>query len=532
MNFSEKLQQLFVTIQNSLGDSGVYILALVLLVVTLVIFVALAYSSDELKTSKSISMLNSYLIQKQYIDSDNLVEFNRLMKKIPRPMREQWQRYMINRNDAPSKFINNKNCVEDVVKNGLFHNLVNSYYKLVTFFFATIILLISLAKASIGSNTLGESLWIALGPCGMYLALCILGNFFLKIFYNIMVNDMFYNITYLEGALDRAVAKMPEIVDYEILFTKKEIRANIPALQEYYIQKAQYEEEELKQAKNREVEHEEYNFEALGIDGSIVMERAMKESEYYLGNRRRLMQEIDQISSEKSSVEKEFNDKYRSAQRKITEIKENLNRLKERLANTTQKIVSNDIRKQQADEIKKQQVIEKEIEEEEVKYNREMERIDKEIAARKEEIENGRLYVEKSLIQEFNEYSLKTRNTLKENVIQTVETEMNEMVKEIENLKLEIMSRDAVINENINITNDKLAIIEELTNQLNQKDAEIQKIYENANVIEKEVYRYFDANGNEFFPNGDNPYYLDENGQPHYYNNENKDASNEAKKGK
>ena len=57
----------------------------------------------------------------------------------------------------------------------------------------------------------------------------------------------------------------------------------------------------------------------------------MKESEFYMGNRRRLMLEIDQISGEKASVEKEFNDKYRSAQRKITEIKENLNRLKEDL---------------------------------------------------------------------------------------------------------------------------------------------------------------------------------------------------------
>ena len=407
---SEKLQQFFVTIGKNIGDSGIYVLAIVLLVVTLAAVIGLAYYSDEFKTSKSISSLNDYLMKNQYIDSENLVEFNRLMKKIPKPMREQWQRYMISREDAPSKFINDKNCVEDVVKNGLFSNLVNSYYKLATYLVSALLLLISVANASQDNTTFGNALWIAVGPCGLFLVLATLAHILLKLFYNGMVNDMRYNIGYLETALDKAVVKMPEVVDYEIMFTKKEIRANIPALQEYYNQKAQYEQEELKQAKNREVEHEEYNFEALGIDGSIVMERAMKESEFYMGNRRRLMLEIDQISGEKASVEKEFNDKYRSAQRKITEIKENLNRLKERLANTTQKIVSNDIKKQQADEIKKQQVIEKEIEEDEVKYNRDMERIEKEIAQRKEEIENGRIYVEKSLIQEFNEYNDTLRN--------------------------------------------------------------------------------------------------------------------------
>ena len=391
---SEKLQQLFKTI--SPNGSGIYVLAIVFWVLIVAGVIALTYYSDEFKTSKSIITINNYLLKNQYVDSDNLVEFNRLMKRIPKPMREQWQRYMINRSDAPSKFINSKNCVEDVLKNGLLSNLVNSYFKLATVFFTALLLLMSVS--SLGDvNTLGQALWNSVGPCGFFFSLAIITNIVLKIYYNTMVNEMNYNIHYLEVALDKAVVKMPEVIDYEIMFTKKEIRANIPALQEYYNQKAQYEQEELKQAKNREVEHEDYNFEALGIDGSIVMERAMKESEFYLGNRRRLMQEIDQISSEKSSVEKEFNDKYRSAQRKITEIKENLNRLKERLANTTQKIVSNDIRKQQADEIKKQQVIEKEIEEEEAKYNREMERIDKEIAVRKTEIESGKAYVEKSL---------------------------------------------------------------------------------------------------------------------------------------
>ena len=501
---AQALQQLFVSISKNFGNSGAYIFSIVIIVLTLVATVALIYYSDEFRTSKSINTLNKYLLQNQYIDNDNLVEFNRLMKKIPRPMREQWQRYMVNRSEAPSKYINSKNCVEDVMKNGLFSNIVNSYFMLVTGFFGIILFFISLAKVSQLNNTFGQELWDTFALCGFYLIISVIANIGLKIFYNTMLNDMRYNITYLETALDKAVVKMPEIIDYEILFTKKEIRANIPALQEYYNQKAQYEQEELKQAKNREVEHEEYNFEALGIDGSLVMERAMKESEFYLGNRRRLMQEIDQISGEKASVEKEFNDKYRSAQRKITEIKENLNRLKERLANTTQKIVSNDIKKQQADEIKKQQVIEKEIEEEEVKYKREMERIDKEIAVRKEEIENGKSYVEKSLIQEFNEYSAKTRELLKADVISSVEKEMNEMVKEIESLRNEISSRDSVIYEGSQINNDKASIIEDLQNQLQAKDNELKKIKANGNVIEKEVYRYFDANGNEFFPEGNN----------------------------
>ena len=490
---------LFSTIGGKLSENGIYVLSIILLILGIAGTIALIYYSDEFKTNQAINSLNTYLAQKQYVEEENLVEFNKMMKRVPKPMREQWQKYMINRSDAPSKYINNKNCVEDILKNGLFTNIVNSYFACVSYFLAAIILLISIAVGT--KNTeVGTGIWSAIGPCAFFLTLSLLANFILKLVYNSIINDMRYNISYLESALDRAVVKMPEVVDYEILFTKKEIRANIPALQEYYIQKAQYEEQELQQAKNREVEHEEYNFEELGIDGSIVMERAMKESEFYMGNRRRLMQEIDQISGEKSSVEKEFNDKYRSAQRKITEIKENLNRLKERLENTTQKIVINDIKKQQADEIKKQQVVEKEIEEEEQKYNRDMERIEKEISSRKEEIENGKSYVEKTLVQEFNNYAQKVRKALKENVIGNVETDMNEMVSDIEDLKKQLASKDSVINEDAKIINEKSCVIEDLTNKLKMKDAELKKIYAGGNVIEKEiikeVVKYVDANGN------------------------------------
>ena len=118
-----------------------------------------------------------------------------------------------------------------------------------------------------------------------------------------------------------------------------------------------------------------------------------------------------------------------------------------------------------------------------------MERIEKEIAQRKEEIENGRLYVEKSLIQEFNEYNEKTRKALKEHVIETVEQEMNEMVQEIENLKQEIATKDLIISESSNINGDKISVIEQLQKQLQEKDNELKKIIANSNVIEKEIYK-------------------------------------------
>ena len=62
---------------------------------------------------------------------------------------------------------------------------------------------------------------------------------------------------------------------------------------------------------------------------------------------------IEKLEKIAKKVE-DLSDKYRVMSDE--DLKNTTNLLKERLANTTQKIVSNDIRKQQADEIKKQQV--------------------------------------------------------------------------------------------------------------------------------------------------------------------------------
>lgn len=554
---------------QNLGLTWISVFALSLLLVTLIASFVGTFFTRELKTIRAVEKLNSYLEQNPFINDENLVEFNRLMKKIPAALRTQWQRFMVNRDKKPSEFFNEDKCIDKPLK--------ASGFKTHLIVVRTIIICIAIVAfvfcvGAIANQSSGLAV-VIIQSLLLPLIIVLLGELylmFLKARRNRAISDLYSVYPNLQHALDRAVTTLPDYVDYEILFTRKEIVKGIPVLQEYLQQRALYEQEQIKKAKESQVEHEDYDFSSLGVNGALVMEKAMRESEYYLGNRKRILAEISEIEGSKDLLEKSYDEKNKTNQRKLRDIRESLDRLKEKLDSTTNIIVGNDLRKQRENEIQKQRQLEREIEEDNNQYDADKKKLDDQIGGKKTEIDEYRKTAEVALNAEFKAYADKIYAEIKAIVDEQNKEVIDGLKADNVSLQTEIEDRDKALAEKSVMYDEKLKALEECTNtiaeqeqviaelqtfkdtfdseithrndQIKEKDKEIfdaNKSLESRKIeLEKrnkeiadlkatikeikhkkqiEVYRYFDSYGNEFYLDEDgNSYYVDEQGKRLY----------------
>ncbi|MGN1208439.1 MAG: hypothetical protein ACI4TI_03120 [Christensenellales bacterium] len=556
---------IFSGIGQTLRDNAVVaILTFAILVALIVYRVIRNKFSTEVKVYKAVSKINDYLSKNPFITDDNLVEFNRLMMKAPKSLRFQWQRYIINRDKKPSDFLSEENCITKPVRTNSYKQGLKNFKTslLLLCSFSAIFVLASLFTGNIDSVRIATMILSLVTPLLAFFVgygYIQLGN----IMYNAIMSDLFYSFANFQKAIDRAVINLPEAIDYEIIFTPKEIQNNIPALQEFLEQRALYDEEQLRKAQESEVEHETYNFDELGVDGSLVMQRALKESETYLGNRRRLLAEIETIQSEKSSVTKDFDEENKNYQRNLRDIREEISSLKSKIETVTNEITRSSLRRQQAAEVEKEQNIEKEIEKATNKFNARIDKLNAEIDKKRKEIDESKIVAEKSLTDEFKHFSDKTYKDLKAVTQKEVEQKIEELTDNNNDLAHQLEEKDKLMAEKLALYEDKAQgydnlvgeveenhfAIDELKNQISNLNQELedrnQEIFEVRQELESrkreilkkddmienfkkkkavEIYRYFDANGREFyFDDNENAYYLDEDGNAVYYN----DVTNE-----
>lgn len=376
-----------------------------LMVLSIIVMFALIIGSYESRILKSINKINSYFLSKPFITEENLVEFNLKMKKVPKVLRNNWQIYMLNREDSPSTYINVNSCIDKPLRTSSIEKNIGNFTIFTVFLtFLSFIVGLQYAKKLAPTNFAEMVFYASLVP----LAIVFLYTVFVLIFkaYKNDKYSLLYDVFPLyERNLTKAVSTLPAYVDYEILFTRQEIREGIPILQQYLEKRALIEQQELEKARANSMAVEEYDFAELGIDGSLVLERAMKECETFIRTRSRLQEECGQIEAEKENYKKNFELTTKDYQRKLQASRENLESLKSQQESSTNRIESNYIRKQQGDEIKKQQQLEKDNEEATVKFNEEQISLQQEIDKRKQEIEEKKAFVQQAMMLEFKHYA-------------------------------------------------------------------------------------------------------------------------------
>lgn len=433
-------------------------------VLLIVVFSVIIHNVYELKLIRAIDKINGYLYNNQYIDETNLIEFNNRMKKVPKTLRYHWQQYMLYREHSPSYYMSIENCIDRPIKSSAFGTNIK-VVKILGYILSMISLILSCGALALSGST-GAGFYVA--ALTTPVLILVINSVFvlaLQIKKSTNLSDLYQTFHIFDRFIDKAVATLPEYVDYEVLFTRAEIKKGIPVLNEYIEKRQLQEQEEMKRARLNAVEHEQYNFEAAGDKGTLVLERAMKETETFINLKHRLMTEIEQLEGEMESIKRTYDNKTKDYQKNTQTARENIDRLREQMEATTNRIESNYIRKQQTDEVKKLEQLDRDQDDATLRYNQEINSLTEEVNKRKEELEEGRKYVESAMLAEYKTFANKVFKDVRADVDKRVKDERDELVN----------SREMVISELENSLSEVEKLEKEnseLKNKLGIKDAE------------------------------------------------------------
>ncbi|MBQ7328257.1 MAG: hypothetical protein IJX00_04820 [Clostridia bacterium] len=390
---------------NKLGLDLLTIIALgveVLLVLFFLIKSALSYESA---LNRALDKVNYWLFEKKVVTEENVRELNDLFKKKgPKRLCYYWQQYILFREHDPSEYLSTDNLIEKPLKTSSAQSNIKNLGLFTTIwaFIASMFILIAEAiEANVLTGTaLVTSMLVAL-------IICVIGFGFvayMRARKNAVLNSLYQSVSLFGRFMDNACVDLPSYIDYQILFTPQEIEKGQPVLREFLDYKARKEKEEFNRSKEEIVEHVSYDFSETGVDGSIVLERAMRESELFLKKKERLLVKVSQLESELESRRKNFDNVQKESQTKIQASKENILRLRQMQEETTNRIESNYYRKQQTQEIAKQEQLEQEFEQQRAKYLLEKNEGEEEIKKLNDELEGYRKNVENAMLNEYQTF--------------------------------------------------------------------------------------------------------------------------------
>lgn len=451
-----EIQRFLNLIFDSLDWDIVLFVGLGFQILLTIFFIVKSHFAYEMRVVKKLVKLNGWLSKNHYIDSNNLLEFNDLMKKTPKLLRYHWHQYMLYREKDPSFYMSPYNCIEKPLKTSSFKSNIKNYI-LMSYGFALFMFVLGVIGLGI---TDFEFIYLAkamLIPV-FIIILNIIFVMILRARENHNLSALYQYFHYFNRFMDRAVTTMPPYVDFEVLFTASEIRKGIPVLNEYLEKRARQEQEELEKARLYAVEHEVFDFSEAGLNGSLVLDRAMKEAETYLNIRQRLLSEVEQFDGEIDSLKRNYENTQRDYEKKMQASKENVARLRQQQEESTNRIESNYIKKQQSDEIKKQEQLEKDHDSATVRFNQEMEVLLAEINTRKKDLEERRQYVEDAMKAEYQTFSLKMFKSISASLDDKIQQEKDELVGmkdeiviQLEDAIMQISEKNAEIDELKNI---------------------------------------------------------------------------------
>jgi len=491
MNFySEKIQDFFGSIAKYLDDaigtsfSWLFIIFMGLFALTTIVIIISSSSSYEYQLTRAIDKINKFLSKNPRINDDNLITFNNKMKEksIPKALRRQWQQFMLYREHEASYYMSFKHCVENPLKNSSFNQRL-TIYKVVSMILIVLSILIGVFCSSYNTLTslpmfFQDILIIPIFILVIYWIVSII----LNLIHNATTGDLYQNYQYFEINMDKATTTLPEYVDYEVLFTQDEIRRGIPVLFEYIQKRAIEEQKELEKARIKNVEHEKFNFDEVGLDASLVLERSMQEAENYIATRKKFMQDIEQVNNEIAALENQYKENVKENQKLMQTSKESIDGLKKQLEQATSSIEINYIKKQMKDEINRQQVAERDFDAMTDKFNKETKDLHQEADNLQGEIDKAKKELEESMMSEFSTYSGKVYEKLEKVAKDSGQEIIDGYIKQINELEEKLALKDEELDNVYSQYQSQLSKLEErnkdFDNILREKDDMISQVQE------------------------------------------------------
>ncbi len=413
----------------------------------------------ESKTLRGLNKINKYLLQNPAINESNLVAFHNLIKKMPSKIRDRWQLYVLERDGLPSRYLTTEYCIRRPLANSVLVSVKKQVmYSAIVVAVITFLLgmgyALANAQATVTIANMSDLFIYAFTTPAIVIMLAVLFVMAIQLRINIVNNKIYAVFNTFVRNVNRAVATMPDSIDYEVLFTKKEIDEGIPILREYLEKKALEEQQLLEQSKYNAISHSPYNFEDLGVDGEQLITRAVSESENFLMKKIGIENEIQEYEKKQSQSEANMDEIEKEANRKLQTIKENLERLDKAIAETTNRVEINYNRRQIKDEMEKRALIEKDLKSLLSKEQVVINECKAEIQKRKDLIDKDKNEVEKALKSEYNTFAVKVYDTLNDKVseenadaIKEYQTQIVDLKSKLQNVSRELENKDAIIAE-------------------------------------------------------------------------------------
>lgn len=403
-NIVDTIINFLVSFSNRIGLDIIFAVALGVEVLFVLFFLIKSAFSYESTLNRALDKLNYWVFERKVITEENIREFNALVKaKAPKRLCYFWQQYILFREGTPSAYLSTENLVDKPLKTSSYNSNIKNL-TIFTMLWSVVVSMFIIIVTNSEVALLGRSLAMAI-LVPLFVALIgIVFIVYLRARKNSIMNSLYQNVSTFGRFMDNACVNLPSYIDYQILFTPAEIEKGQPVLREFLDYKARKEKEEFQRAKEEQVDYEKYNFSTAGVDGSIVLDRAMKESEVFLKKKEKILVKVSQLEAELDSRRKNFDGVQKDYQTKIQASKENVSRLRQMQEETTNRIESNYYRKQQTQEIGKQEQYEQEFEQHKAKYLLEKSECEEEIAKLNNELTQNRENVEKTMMSEYNSF--------------------------------------------------------------------------------------------------------------------------------
>lgn len=474
---------------NKIGLDMAFLIGLAVEALFVIIFLIRLAFSYEVRLIRGCNAIIDWLFRrKEGVTEENVREFNQVVKaKSPKLLFNFWTRYALFREGPPSKYLSSENLIERPLKTSSYSASIRtlSLFTVIWALCATLFVLVIKAMSESGVIT-GEAVVLSL-LLGVLITL--IGYIFVGIFNarkRKLLDNLYNTVSMLGRFMDNACVNLTSYIDYQILFTPREIDKGQVIIREFQDLKARREQEAFNKAKEEDITYVQYDFSSTGVDGSIVLERAMRESEKFLKRQEKTLVKISQLESELDSRRKNFDNVQKESQTKIQASKENILNLRKMQEETTNRIESNYYRKQQTQEAAKQEQLEQEFEQQRTKYLLEKKECEDEINALKQELEGYKLETQQAMINEYQTFFDKFCRSA-EKVVATVFAEkLNSLKEENEKYRQYITELEVKMNN----------ASQEMPNEENHQDEEGQ-VEENETPESEEPAENADETSNE-----------------------------------
>ena len=487
---------------TTLGLDIIFIIALCVEAVFVIFFLIKSAFSYEASLNRSLDKFNYWLFERKVITEENVRDFNNLMKtKAPKRLCYFWQQYILFREGPPSSYMSSDNLVEKPLKTSSYNSNIKNLNVISTVWAIVVALFLIMAVPSSNDMLTVSALAGAIVVIALIFLINLIFTIYLRARKNALLNSIFQNVSLFGRFMDNACVDLPSYIDYQILFTPQEIEKGQPVLREFLDYKARREKEDFNRAKEQEVEYEKYDFSSTGVNGSVVLDRAMKESEIFLKKKEKAYVKIAQLESELDTRKKNFDNVQKDYQNKLQASRENIDKLLQQQEETTNRIESNYLRKQQTQEIAKQEQLEQEFEQQRARYLLEKNELEEEIKKNQDELEQSKKEVENIMLGEYQNFFNNFCHSAEKVVSKVFADRMDKLKKENEESKERITELEIQLKNTHQGAYDMNQTQSNENNEDGHYDENGNYIYNNGTYYDKEGL-FHDTDGKVYDQNG------------------------------